>query len=109
FLDQRAPQVASVLARSDLRRSRDRFEHFLEKVYASPELLARLDADPALVESVVDLFEHSQFFGDQLIRAPELISELAPGSDSPPEPAEAQDTGEMRRSFRRLMLRIQTE
>jgi glutamate-ammonia-ligase adenylyltransferase len=112
FLDQRAPQLAAVIARSDMRRSRERFEHFLEKIYASPELLARLDDDPALVESAVDVFEHSQYFGDQLIRTPELVSELAPApdGDSPAaEAASAEDTGELRRRFRRLMLRIQTD
>src|SRR5207237_9382717 len=66
FLDQRAPQIAGVISRSGLRRGRERFEHFLEKVFANPDLLARLDAEPSLVESAIDLFEHSQYFSDQL-------------------------------------------
>ena len=57
-----------------------RAEHFLELVIANPELLAGLDNDPALVESVIDLFEHSQYFGDQLIRHPELVFELNPAA-----------------------------
>lgn len=112
FLDQRAPRIAAVVARSRPRRSRDRFEHFLEKVFASPELLGRLESDPALVESTIDLFEHSQHFADLLIRNPDLISELSPSpaGEAPIGGAEfAQDTGEMRRSFRRAMLRIQGE
>jgi glutamate-ammonia-ligase adenylyltransferase len=112
FLDQRAPGVAAVIARSSLRRSHERFEHFLEKVLANPELLARLDGDPALVESAIDLFEHSQYFADQLIRNPELVSELnaAPEGDRVIRDAEsAQDAGEMRRCFGRAMLRIQGE
>ena len=111
FLDQRAPELAGAVARSNLRRSRERFEHFLEKVYANPELLARLNADPALVESAVDVFEHSQYFADQLIRNPELVSELAPLPEFDPmaEAAVARDAGEMRRFFARAMLRIQSE
>jgi glutamate-ammonia-ligase adenylyltransferase len=112
FLDQRAPQLAAVVARSGPRRSRDRFEPFLEKILANPEWLARLESDPALVESTIDLFEHSQYFADQLIRNPELISELipAPAGEAQGGGAEfAQDAGEMRRAFRRAMLRIQGE
>src|SRR5260370_4168847 len=48
FLDQRAPQLAAVVARSSLRRSRDRFEPFLVKVLAHPESLARLTAAAGL-------------------------------------------------------------
>ena len=106
FLDQRAPQLAAVLARTELRRSRERFEHFLEKVFAAPDLLWRLDADPALVESALDVFEHSQYFGDQLIRNPELVFELSPGSVGG-EPV--RDASELRRYFHRAMLRIQGE
>jgi glutamine synthetase adenylyltransferase len=100
----------AAVVRSNLRRSRDRFEHFLEKACANPEFLARLDDDPALVESAVDIFEHSQYFADQLIRNPDLISELSPAGEAPVGGAEsAQDAGEMRRAFSRAMLRIQGE
>jgi glutamate-ammonia-ligase adenylyltransferase len=112
FLDQRAPQLAAAVARANPRRSRDRLEHFLEKVYAIPELMASLDADPLLVESAVDVFEHSQYFADQLIRNPEMVFELTPlpkGASVAAEAALAQETGEMRRAFARAMLRIQTE
>ena len=112
FLDQCAPQLSAAVARSNLRRNRDRFEHFLEKVYASPDFLARLDDDPALVESIVDVFEHSQYFADQLIRNPELVCELTGPSNREEliaSAAAAQDSGEMRRYFRRAMLRIQGE
>jgi glutamate-ammonia-ligase adenylyltransferase len=106
FLDQRAPQLAAVVSRTELRRSRERFEHFLEKVFANPELLFRLDDDPALLESALDVFEHSQYFADQLIRNPELVFELnaGPGGDQP-----VRDASELRRYFHRAMLRIQGE
>jgi glutamate-ammonia-ligase adenylyltransferase len=107
FLDHRAPQIAAVFARSSPRRSRERFEHFLEKIFANPALLERLEGDPALVESAIDLFEHSQYFADLLIRTPELISEL--GQSPPVDAGSALDAGEMRRSFQRAMLHIQGE
>lgn len=107
FLDQKAPQIAAVLARSGLHRSRQRFEHFLEKVFASPELLARLDSDPELAGRTVDLFEHSHYFGDQLLRYPELFEELRTPSHLETEPLA--DPGELRRFFRRQMLRVQSE
>src|SRR5579863_8698804 len=43
LLDQRAPQLAQTLDRAQLRRGRDRFEHFLERVIANPAWLTRLD------------------------------------------------------------------
>jgi glutamate-ammonia-ligase adenylyltransferase len=109
FLDQKAPRVAAVIAHADLRRSRDRFEHFLEKAFAAPDLLATLDSRPALVESVIDIFEHSQYFSDQLIRTPELASELEPDSSAAPAFAPGGDAVQMRRSFRRAMLRVQAD
>ncbi len=110
LVDQRAPQLASVLARAELRRSRERFEHFLEKVLANPELIAALDADPQLVEAAIDVFEHSQYFSDQLIRSPELVFELwAAPSAARPGAESALDAGELRRAFGRSMLRMQCD
>src|SRR5205814_168758 len=97
------------IGRSNLRRSREQFEAFLEKVHANPDLLARLDSDPQLAESAVDVFEHSRYFADQLIRAPELVYDLAPVTTIVEETESAVDAGEMRRRYRRSMLRIQTE
>ncbi len=107
FLDQKAPQVAAVVSRVDMRRNRDRFEHFLEKAFAAPDLLTALDSKPALVESVIDIFEHSQYFSDQLIRTPELVFDLEPGTSGVAVFAEAEDAVQMRRTFRRAMLRVQ--
>ena len=59
LLDQRAPQLADAVAKAGPQRGRQRFEHFLEKAVASPELLARLERDPKLAEAVFDIFEHS--------------------------------------------------
>src|SRR5581483_5097183 len=108
FLDQKAPGLAAELAKLTIHRGRERFNHFLEKVYAAPDLLARMDSDPSLVAGVVDIFEHSNYFGDQLLRHPELLEEVLPAEyrleDEPHE-----DLTGLRRFFRRQMLRIECD
>jgi glutamate-ammonia-ligase adenylyltransferase len=73
---------------------------------AGPESFARLDADAALVERAVDIFEHSPYFGDQLLRHPEMLEELV--AAAPPEEA-IQDSATLRSYFRRRMFRIQSD
>jgi len=110
LLDQRAPQLAQILGQAPLRRGRDRFEHFLEKVIANAEWLARLDSDARLADCAIDMFEHSQYFADQLIRHPELIEELSRACDSPEfqlDPESPAEAGALRRFYIRHMLRIQ--
>ena len=105
-LEQRAPRLSDALARADLRRGYKPFEHFLERLTADPALLEELDADPKLASLTLDLFEHSQYFGEELIRTPELLEELGraaePGSAAPPS-----SMVELRRWYRREMIRIQ--
>jgi glutamate-ammonia-ligase adenylyltransferase len=110
-LDQRAPTLAAALARGDLRRGYRAFEHFLERLSAEPgqlesSMIERLDSDPALAASVLDLFEHSPYFAEELIRTPELVDEIVRAGDDEPPPG---DIAELRRWFRRRMLRIQSE
>lgn len=107
FFEGRAPQLAATLARVKLNRGRERFEHFLENISADAAGLAHLDADAALVERVVDIFEHSQYFGDQLLRHPEMLAELDT-SAAPPEETIA-DSAALRSFFRRQMFRIQSD
>jgi glutamate-ammonia-ligase adenylyltransferase len=116
FLDQRAPHLGSALARSNLRRGRLHFEHFLERVLPHAEWLAWLDSDPVLAGYLFDLLEHSPYFSEQLIRAPELIIELKRMRERPGPDLRYQDlvssfddAGELRRFFRREMFRIQSE
>ena len=116
FLDQRAPRLAMTLARGNLRRGRVYFEHFLERILPHPEWMGWMDGDPVLASYVLDLFEHSPYFAEELIRNPELISELRhmrekPGPDLPyPDLISGlEDAGELRRFFRREMFRIQSE
>ena len=105
FLDQRAPRLAEAVAAASLHRGRERFEHFLEKVFASPDTLERLNADAALAAGVLDIFEHSPYFADDLLRYPELLDEIGQSARLDGEPLA--DAGSLRRFYRRQMLRIQ--
>ena len=107
FLDQRAPRLAEVVHAANLHRGRERFEHFLEKAFAAPEILNRLDADASLASSALDIFEHSPYFADQLLRDPELLGEMARPMELDGEPLENGEA--LRRFYRRQMLRIQSE
>lgn len=111
FLDSRAPGLAASLARSNLRRGVKHFEHFLERILTNPEYLGWLDKDATLAGYVFDLFEHSPYFAEQLIRTPELIEELWQLRDAAPQSvSEPPDNApDLRRYFRREMLRIQSQ
>jgi [glutamine synthetase] adenylyltransferase / [glutamine synthetase]-adenylyl-L-tyrosine phosphorylase len=107
FLDQRAPQLAEAIEAAGLRRGRNRFEHFLEKALADGGMLSRLNADAVLSAAVLDIFEHSPYFADQLLRYPELLEEIRRPVSSESEPLA--DSAALRRFYRRQMLRIQSE
>ena len=116
FLDQRAPRFAQVLARGNLRRGRVHFEHFLERILPHPNWLNWLNDDGVLAGYVIDVFEHSPYFAEQLIRNPELLEEMrrmraTPGVILPytDEAVAIDDAGELRRFFRREMFRLQAE
>jgi glutamate-ammonia-ligase adenylyltransferase len=90
-----------------MRRGFKAFEHFLERISADPAALNRLNADPELTANTLDLFEHSPHFAEELIRAPELLNDVARVADTsvlgvPPDTA-----GELRLWYRREMVRIQ--
>ncbi len=82
------------------------FEHFLQRLAADPARVERFEANPEVARWAVDLFEHSPFFADELIRTPELAEELGrkPLEEPPP-----MDLDNLRRWYRREMLRIQAE
>ena len=107
FLDQRAPQLAEAVHHANLHRGRERFEHFLEKAFATPELLNRLNSDPALSVSALDIFEHSPHFADQMLRYPELLDDL--GKPMLLEGEALENPEALRRFYRRQMFRIQSE
>ena len=109
-LEQRAPALAAAIARVDLHRGYVPFEHFLERLSNDPARLERLNSEPELASTALDLFEHSPYFAEDLIRRPESMDELARLSiplieDEPPP----RDATELRRWFRRAILRIEAE
>jgi glutamate-ammonia-ligase adenylyltransferase len=116
FLDQCAPGLANTLSRGSLRRGRVHFEHFLERIVQNPEWMDWMNTDSTLAKRVIDIFEHSPYFAEQLIRNPELITEVRgirekAGSNEPyPDVIPGlEDASELRRFFRREMFYIQSE
>jgi len=112
FLDERAPGLAAVVSGFQLRRGTGAFEHFLEKVVADSRWLALLNSNAPVARFTLDIFEHSPYFAEELIRMPELIEELdrlPDGKDHSYASAVAGilDISALRRFFRREMFRIQ--
>ena len=116
FLDQRAPELAKVVTRADLKRGAGAFEHFMEKVVANRGWLDLLNSDgysnSPVARYTLDIFEHSPYFSEELIRTPELMEELdrlpSTTANSYMEAAgAADDIGALRTLFRREMFRIQ--
>jgi glutamate-ammonia-ligase adenylyltransferase len=109
-LERRAPALAAAVAQADLDRGYRAFEYFLERLSHDPARLERLNCEPELAATALDLFEHSSHFAEELIRRPESVDELARVSvaliqDEPPP----HDATELRRWFRRAILRIEAE
>ncbi len=116
YLDQRAPRLAAALSHSSLRRGGAYLEHFLERIMPNTEWMDWINSDAALTAYLLDIFEHSPYFSEELIRTPELLSELRrlrSGSEAEAGYQELAhstlDAGELRRFFRREMFRIQVE
>ena len=109
-LDQRAPGLAAAVTRAHLKRGFRPFEHFLERLSHDPERLDLVSRNPELASQTLDLFEHSPYFAEELIRTPELVDEI-PRSSIPlyAEEGAPRDMNELRWWFRREMLRIQAE
>jgi glutamate-ammonia-ligase adenylyltransferase len=103
-LEHTAPILSRSLAEAELHYGYRAFEHFLEKLSADGPRLERLNEDSTLTARTLDLFEQSPYFAEELIRTPELIDIVggAPAEDAP------HDARELRRWYRREMLRIQT-
>jgi glutamate-ammonia-ligase adenylyltransferase len=116
WLDQRAPRLAETLSRQKIRRGAVPLELFLEKMRDNPIWLGWLDEDPKLTGYVVDIFEHSPYFAEQLNRKPDLIEELRQMRIHPDVqtrytemPPMLADPVALRRFFLREMARIQFE
>ena len=76
FLEQRAPAFWQLISSGGVVRSQDSFESFLEKAVANSEWLTLLESNAEVARCVIDLFEHSQYFADQLVRHPSLLAEV---------------------------------
>jgi [glutamine synthetase] adenylyltransferase / [glutamine synthetase]-adenylyl-L-tyrosine phosphorylase len=100
-----APKLAAALKAADLQRGRAHFERFLEQAPAA--IVQRLEETPWLTSAAIDLFEHSGYFADQLLRHPELVDEI--GEPFQLEGGPLRDAVALRRFYRRQMLRIQSE
>jgi glutamate-ammonia-ligase adenylyltransferase len=68
-----------------------------------------VEAGGVVDERVRDLFEHSAYFGDQLLRYPELVAEIGRPFEVMNLGEEAGDTAALRKVYRTQMLRIQSE
>jgi glutamate-ammonia-ligase adenylyltransferase len=112
FLDQRAPELAKVVSRTELQRGAGAFEHFMEKVAPNPAWFGLLNSNGAVARYTLDIFEHSPYFSEELIRAPELMEELSrlpavTANAYMESAAQFDDIGALRTFFRREMFRIQ--
>jgi glutamate-ammonia-ligase adenylyltransferase len=112
FLSECAPKLADRVSSAGLRRGAGAFEHFLEKVVPNPEWLSLLNTNDRASRYTLDIFEHSPYFAEELIRSPELMEELSrlgAASDLPFAEVARQldDVSDLRRLFRREMFRIQ--
>lgn len=116
FLDQRAPAFAAAVTRARLGRTRTAFEHFLEALIHRDDWLRALNQDMVLTGYLIDLFQHSPYFAEQLVRAPDYFEELramrsrghskmALGEVMPM----LEDVNEIRRFYLRQMFRTQAE
>lgn len=76
FLDQKAPAAAQQIRRRTLRRGHRYLEVFAERLVNQPQWLAMLDAYPAVLGDVLNLFELSPYFSEQLVRRFDFLSEL---------------------------------
>jgi glutamate-ammonia-ligase adenylyltransferase len=112
FLDRCAPHLAKTVSRVGLRRGAGAFEHFLEKIVPNAAWLSLLNSNDTVARYTLDIFEHSPYFAEELMRAPELIEELdhltAESNGSFAEAtAHLSDVAALRRFFRGEMFRIQ--
>jgi len=113
YLDLRAPALCRLVSNGGIRRNQDNMESFLDKVLENSEWLRMLEDNDDLARGIIDIFEHSQYLADQLVRYPDLIYQVEQaccnprqgrtGFDAPREPVE------LRRFFREQMVRIQAD
>jgi [glutamine synthetase] adenylyltransferase / [glutamine synthetase]-adenylyl-L-tyrosine phosphorylase len=112
FLEQCPPELASGAAQLQLRRGAGAFGLFLEKLTADSKWLFLLHSDATVSRHTLDIFGHSPYFSEELIRSPELLEELChlpagKHNSYAEDSAKLEDISALRRFFRREMFRIQ--
>jgi glutamate-ammonia-ligase adenylyltransferase len=115
-LDQKAPGLAAAVARVKLGRSSTAFEHFLERVIRRQDWLQALNDDSVLSHYLLEIFAHSPYFAEQLMRQPEYFEEIRTMRTRGPSTTPfgeilplLEEVVEIRRFFLRQMFRLQTE
>ena len=106
-VEQRAPRLVATLQQRQPRREFKSLEHLVERIAKSP-VLERLEVNPDFAARVVDLFEHSPYFAEELIRTPELLDEVERAGGPPQLTLPPPTMMELRRRYRREMVRLQT-
>jgi glutamate-ammonia-ligase adenylyltransferase len=110
LLEERTPNFAAAIAETGPHDNR--LEYLIEKLIQVPEHLDSLESDSELRACTLDVFRHSRYFADQLVRYPELLHEIAQACSTrqgrvgfhAPE-----DMAGLRRYFREQMTRIQAD
>ena len=82
-------------------------EHFLERSSTYPAAIEHMNANATFAAHTLDLFEHSPHFAEEIVRNPELVEEIARAADATATTATPPTSGELRRWYRREMLRVQ--
>ena len=116
FLDQKAPDVAQQIRRRPLRRGHRYLEVFAERLVSQPQWLALLDGNPGVLGDVLNVFELSPYFSEQLIRRFDFLSELL-AMHNPLETdvpytdlvSVLEDSAELRTFYHRELFRILAE
>ena len=75
-LERQSPRLAETVAHLPIRRGRKYFEHFLNNLISSTDLLRTFERHPDLMRCVGDLIEHSPYAAEQIIRHPADVTEL---------------------------------
>ena len=108
FLDERAPALAKQISTTPLVAGPG-FERFLEKLFPNSNWMKLLNENGVVAKHTLDIFQHSPFLAEQLIRNPELVEEIAHLEERPHRPPWdlVNEAGDLRRLFRREMFRIE--
>lgn len=113
-LEKSAPNLVARLRRRGIFRSDQTLASFLDRLQEQPAYLKLLDQQPLISDAVVNLFEHSSYLSEQVVRRPELLEEVRRAAEFPDQiwPFEAlagplNDIDGLRQFFRREMFRIQ--